>query len=191
MKLVNQETKKIYEDFNFVMSEKHWYHFEFKVGDITLDDLKRYREYEATTSRRFGVAVTTFVVCGGKKSKQMSEFTEGINTYKVKVIRLKSKADDVFGNLEAKGRNRIRKKDLIPMLLTPLMDGEMSEKERILQGFKWLEKEYPDVNKEEIVKMQAVLYVLANKVLSKDELTEVREVIRMTPLWQMLMEDEC
>ena len=188
--MVHLELKKMYQDFNFVMPEKRWYHFEFESDDITLDDLKRFREYEAVTSRRFGVAVTTFVLCSGKKENQMSKFTEGINTYRVKVIRLKKKrADDVFKKLDAKGKSRVRKRDLVPMLLTPLMSGEMSEKERILQGFQWLEAKYPDVTKEETVKMQAVLYSLASKVLDNDELKKVKEVVGMTLLGQMLMED--
>ena len=37
--------------------------------------------------------------------------------------------------------------------------------------------------------MQAVLYTLANKFLSKDDLNQVKEVLFMTPLGQMLVKD--
>ncbi|MDC7286070.1 hypothetical protein NXH56_08915, partial [Bifidobacterium thermophilum] len=71
------------------MNEDRWYHLEFESDRITKDDLKRFREYEAVTSRTYGVAVTTIVVCSSKVKNQMSEITEGLNTYRVKVVRLK------------------------------------------------------------------------------------------------------
>lgn len=115
---------------------------------------------------------------------------KGINTYKVNVIHMKdNKAEAIFGRLKAKGKGRVRKKDLVPMLLTPLMGGRMPKKERVLQGFGWLKEEYPDVSRDELAKMQAILYPLACKVLSNEEMKEVKEVVGMTLLGQMLMED--
>lgn len=52
---------------------------------------------------------------------------------------------------------------------------------------------YQDFNYEttndEIQKMQAVLYAFANKLLSAAEMNEIREVIAMTKLGQMILED--
>lgn len=42
---------------------------------------------------------------------------------------------------------------------------------------------------DEIQKMQAVLYAFANKLLSAAEMNEIREVIAMTKLGQMILED--
>lgn len=104
--MVHLEIRKMYEDFNYQMQGNRWFHFEFESDRITLDDLKRFREYEAVTSRTYGVAVTTFVVCPAEVRKPISQFTEGLNTYRVKIIRLKSQtADRIFRQLSAQGES--------------------------------------------------------------------------------------
>lgn len=188
--MVHLEIKKMYEDFNYQMKGNRWYHFEFESTSLTLDDLKRFREYEAVTSRTYEVAVTTFVICSSKVKKPMWFFTEGINTYRVNIIRLKSmKADEVFRNLSEKSAENILKADLVPIMLTPLMDGTIPQKERIRQGFSWLKQTYDNISPIDTQKMQAVLYALAGKVLDKLDMKEIKEEITMTLLGQMLMED--
>lgn len=45
------------------------------------------------------------------------------------------------------------------------------------------------LSKDEILKMQAVLYALANKFLDDEELDQVKEVLSMTRLGEMLVND--
>ena len=45
------------------------------------------------------------------------------------------------------------------------------------------------ISESDMVRMQAVLYTLANKFLSKDDLNQVKEALFMTPLGQMLVND--
>ena len=45
------------------------------------------------------------------------------------------------------------------------------------------------ISEKDLKKMQAVLYTLANKFLSKDDLNQVKEALFMTPLGQMLVND--
>lgn len=187
--IVHLEARHMYEDFNLVMENGAWYHFEFESDSITLDDLKRFREYEASTSRVYQVPVITFVVCSSRVRSLRSEFTEGLNTYRVKVIRLKDQdADTVFRDLFHKKSDDITKEDLVTVLLTPLMGGTLPEKERIQLGFRMLKDAEHCVPEEELKKMQAVLYALAVKVLKETELEEIEEAIGMTILGQMLME---
>ena len=188
--VVHLEIKKMYEDFNFLMKDNRWFHLEFESDSITKDDLKRFREYEAVTSRTYGVAVTTIVVCTSKAKSRMSEFTEGLNTYRVKVVSLRdTDVASVLDKLSAKGIEKVKKEDLVPLALTPLMGGAMSEKERIRKSFDWLKRDYPGIRQEEIRKMQAVLYALAAKFLAQKDLDVLKEEIAMTLLGQMLMED--
>lgn len=185
--IVHLEVRKMYEDFNFEMKNGWWYHFEFESDRITLADLKRFREYEAATSRTFGVPVVTCVVCSAQMKKVLSEFTEGLNTYRVKVIRMKkSLAEEVFEKIQKK--KEVEREDLIPIILSPLMSGEMEIKKRILLGIKLVQKESSHLNSEEANKMQAVLYAFANKFLDDKGLKEVEEAIVMTRLGQMLLE---
>ncbi|MDC7290811.1 hypothetical protein NXH76_23760 [Blautia schinkii] len=188
--MVHLEVKKMYEDFNFLMRDNSWVHIEFESDSITKKDLRRFREYEAVTSSTYGVDVTTVVVCSAKVKHPMSELRVGMNTYRVKIVRLRdTDADVILRNLSEKENSQICKNDLVPLVLTPLMDGDISEKERIRQGFKWLNRKYPKVTEEDLGRMQAVLYALAVKTLNSEDLEEIKEAISMTILGQMLMED--
>lgn len=71
--MVHLEIKKMYEDFNFLMKDNSWLHLEFESDSITREDLRRFREYEAVTSRTYGVEVTTIVVCSSRVKHPMSE----------------------------------------------------------------------------------------------------------------------
>lgn len=144
--LVHLEARRLEPDFNFIMEDEEWYHFEFE-----------------------------------------SEINLGVNTYKVKLIRLKDgNADQVFQTLEKE--DYIDKKKLFPMLLTPLMSGEILPKERIFKGINLLRKDSRvHITEEENRQMQAMLYALAVKLLTREELEEIKEVFGMTILGEMLV----
>ena len=55
--IVKLEAKQMYQDFNYISTDKLWIHLEFESDSVTRKDLKRFREYEATTARTFNVAV--------------------------------------------------------------------------------------------------------------------------------------
>ena len=100
-------------------------------------------------------------------------------------------ANDVFDKLEKElGRGRpLTRSDLFPILLTPLMSGSMDICRRICQGMDVLHLEQTDMDKDDLRRMEAVLYALAIKFLNKTELAKVKERMTMTLLGQMLMED--
>ena len=54
---VRLEARQLYQDFNYITSGGTWIHLEFESDSITREDLRRFREYEAATSRTFQVAV--------------------------------------------------------------------------------------------------------------------------------------
>lgn len=54
--------KQMFEDFNYVMEDGSWSHFEFQSTYHGTVDMKRFREYEAVTGRTFDVPVITYVV---------------------------------------------------------------------------------------------------------------------------------
>lgn len=189
---VHLEARKMFQDFNYELEDGMWLHLEFESDPIQIADLKRFREYEAATSRTYQVPVITCVICTARVRHIRSELTEGLNTYRVKIVHMKEKdADEIFEGLYEKigKRESLKKDDLLPMLLSPLMGGTMPNKERIRESIVILSKSKAEVDKEELVKMQAVLYALANKLLDDMDLQEIKEVMAMTRLGQMLMED--
>lgn len=82
----------------------------------------------------------------------------------------------------------MEREDIIPVLLSPLMDGRMKIKDRILEGIYYVKKE-EKLSDTEIGKIQAVLYAFANKLLTAEELEEIKEAIAMTKLGEMLFDD--
>ena len=186
--LVHLETRKMYQDFNYVMRNGWWYHIEFESDPLTKADLRRFREYEAATSRTYGVEVLTCVICTANRKHILTEITEGINTYRVKLIQMKKKdGDKILKKIQKK--KKLKRKDLIPVLLSPLMGGKSEIKTRILEGIKAVNREDKLINIEEAKKMEAMLYALANKLLSRADLEKIKEEVKMTILGQMLRDD--
>lgn len=141
--LVHLETRKMYQDFNCMMKNGWLYHIEFERDLITKEDLRRFREYEAATSRTYGVEVFTCVICTANRKHICTELTE---------------------------KKKLKRKDLVPMLLSPLMGDKSEIKTRILGGIKTINREDKLISREEAKKMEAMLYALANKLLSRAEL---------------------
>lgn len=137
-------------------------------------------------------AVVTYVICSSRVAEPVTELAEGINVYRVRVIRMRGRdGDEVFAGLEEKRRNggKVQKAELVPLLLTPLMSSRLSVRERIVKSLEILQEEEAAVTGLEMEKMQAVLYTFADKFLSAGDLEQVKEMIAMTRLGQMLVED--
>lgn len=185
--------KQMFEDFNYVMDDGSWSHFEFQSTYHGTVDMKRFREYEAVTERTFDVPVITYVVFTGNIKNPMTSISEGINTYRIIPIVLKNQnADTVIQDIQVKmsGDKNLNRADLLPVLFLPFMDGTVSQKERIKFGIKILKDEMKYcVNLDDAQRMQAVLYAFASKFLGNMDLEEIKEDIRMTVLGEMLVND--
>lgn len=187
--LVHLDVKKFHEDFNFVMEDSSWVHFEFQSTNEGLDGLKRFRVYEAVASYQNKVAITTYVLFSGKIKKPMAEFTEGVNTFRiVPVIMQNSNADQLIAELKRKQKcgEELTKEDLVPLTLCLLMGGEMSLRDRVKAAYQ-ITQEAVSVGQEELDKIETVLYVMADKFLDAIEMNELMEVIGMTQLGQKLV----
>lgn len=188
--IVELETRHMYEDFLYEMENGNWYHFEFESNSLTIDDLKRFREYEASTARRINAPVITYVICSSKVRKIRCSISEGINTYRVRVIRLKdNNPDNILSQLEQKTSAGLQREDIIPLLLSPLMAEKPEQKNRIMDGIHILKKAENSFSRSEVQKMEAILYAFAVKFLNNDDLTVVKEAIAMTKLGQMIWDD--
>ncbi len=188
--IVKLETRHMYEDFLYEMENGSYYHFEFESDSISIKDLKRFREYEASTARIYNAPVVTYVICSSGVLNLRDSITEGINTYRVKIIRLKDEnADSILERILRKPAENITRADMIPVLFSPLMDGVSMQKDRIAKSIQILKKSEDVFSKEDIRNMEAILYVFATKFLNTEELTSIKEAFSMTKLGQMIWED--
>lgn len=185
------ELKKLYEDFNLVMEDGTWKHFEFQSTNEGKEGLKRFRSYEAVASYQYGVEITTYVLFSGHIKSPMTELHEGVNTYRIVPIIMQDRnADLLIEELKEKAASgkEITKSDLVQLTLCPLMAGETSQKDRIKAAYK-ITKEAAGISPEEKRKIEAVIYTMAEKFLDNVSMEEIEEAIRMTRLGQMLVDD--
>lgn len=188
---VHLEVKDFLQDFNYEMEDGTWCHLEFESDSIRKEDLRRFRSYEAITSYCYNTEVTTYVICSAGVSAVREELTEGINTYRVRVLRLKHEnADEIIRSLEQKQETEsAERKELTQLLLTPLMGGTIPQVERIRRSLRALRRERERLERKDLMHMQAVLYTLAMKFLTMDEMEKIKEEFSMTVLGEMLWKD--
>lgn len=188
--LVYLDVKKFYEDSNFIMEDGSWIHFEFQSKNEGLEDLKRFRVYEALASYQHKVAVTTYVLFSGKIKHPMTSFTEGINTFHIVPVIMQSRnADELIARLQDKRERgeEPEREDLVLLTLCLLMGGEMPLKDRVVAAYQIIREEEA-LGKEEQNRIESVLYVMADKFLDSEEMDGLMEVISMTRLGQKLVD---
>lgn len=137
------------------------------------------------------VQITTYVLFSGKIKYPKTEITCGINTYRIRPIIMQDKnVLEVFDDLQKKLNAGVplTRTDLLPLVLCPLMGGDMAQKERIKTAYTITRKAtYMDA--EDLQKIEAVLYIMADKFLDSIEMEQLKKEIKMTRLGQMLYND--
>lgn len=186
--LVDLNIQTLYMDFTFLTTEDFYIHLEFQTTDKGISDLQRFHAYDAVYSHKTGKKVITYVIYSGGIKKTRAELDCGLYTYRVNPIYLQDKnADFVFRRLKEKLKNGefLSEADFSNLCLTPLMSGNMSKKETIKEAM-LLARQSSSAAAE---KTTAMLYALADKFLDNEELEEIKEVVRMTRLGQMLLDE--
>ena len=130
----------------------------------------------------------TYVIYSGGITDTQTELDCGFHTYRVKPIYLTDyDADRVFQRLKEKleREEKLNDEDFAGLALAPLMSGSQSRKEKIKEAILYA-KQGDTVTAEKTV---AILYTLADKFLKGKELQEIKEVVVMTRLGQMIYND--
>ena len=190
--LVQLEVHKFFQDFNLVMENGEWKHFEFQSKNEGLKGLKRFRAYEALAGYQYNVEIVTYVLYSGRVRSPMTEFTSGINTYRIQPIIMRNRdADDLLAGLREKADKGevITKEELVLLTLCPLMDGKTEMRERIRTALRLISKGKTK-EKELSEKAEAMLFAMADKFLEREDLEEIKEEIRMLRLTKMLFDEE-
>ncbi len=148
----------------------------------------KFRCYESVTSYYYKVEVITCVICTARVKTPRRELKQRISRYRVMVFQLPEKdGDEVIRTLEEKQKMQpLDQGELAELLLTPLMSGKMGVAERIRRSIRMIQTERETLGKENLLRMESVLYTFAMKFLSKAELEDMEEVFGMTVLGQML-----
>lgn len=188
---IHLELKKMFEDLNFLMEDDTIKHFEFESTNEGLSGLKRFRVYEAILSYQYKKEVTTYVLYSGKIKNPMTKFTEGLNTFHIQPIIMQDKnADEVIEKLQQKveAGERLMKEDLLPLVLCPIMGGKLTQKDRIKAAYNITSKAITG-DEEFIRKVEAMVYVMADKFLDSMDMEALKEELKMTRQGRMMYEE--
>ena len=189
--IVHLELKKLYQDFNYEMEDGSWVHLEFQSTNEGIQGLKRFRTYEALASYQYGVAITTYVLFSGNIRNPITEYSEGINTYRVYPIIMQGRnADELLQRLESKIQNRekITREELVELAMCSLMSGESSQKERFHRSFVVMHEITGHLLIDK-AKIEAVMYAMAEKFLDEMDLEEIKEDLKMWKIGKILMDE--
>lgn len=186
--LIELTIHSLYMDFTFLTKEGFYIHIEFQTTDKGENDLRRFLAYDAVYSHKTGKNVITYVIYSGGIKSVKTELNMGLFTYRIQPIYLKDRnADEVFEKIRQKQEagTELTEEDYASLSLTPLMSGNMKIKEKIKEAV-ILSKKKRGLTAE---KTMAMLYTLADKFLDSKDLDEIKEVISMTRLGQMLLDE--
>ena len=186
--LIELTIHSLYMDFTFLTKEGFYIHIEFQTTDKGENDLRRFLAYDAVYSHKTGKNVITYVIYSGGIKSVKTELNMGLFTYRIQPIYLKDRnADEVFEKIRQKQEDgtELTEEDYASLSLTPLMSGNMKIKEKIKEAV-ILSKKKRGLTAE---KTMAMLYTLADKFLDSKDLDEIKEVMSMTRLGQMLLDE--
>ena len=186
--LVVLKTQNMFMDYTFLMEDDTYIHFEFQTTNKNISDLRRFRAYEALLSNQTGKDVITYVVYSSNIIDVNDTLKTGINKFKVNTISMVDKnGDEVFDYIYDKINKGISlsKDDIISLSFTPIMGGELSKLDRILNTIKVL-KDIDDTYRHDV---ESIIYAFANKFLSKKDLERVKEELKVTELGKSLIDE--
>ena len=186
--LIEIDIENLYMDYNFLTTENCIIHIEFQTTENGIKDLLRFRVYEALLARKEQKKVITYVIYSGGIDHAVTEMDCGINTYRVHPIYLTGlQADKILKNVKSKIESgfTLNEEDFANLTLTPLMASTMSRKDIIKEAIQIVRQEKQPTAE----KTMAMLYTLADKFLNTDELEEIKEVLTVTRLGQMIYDD--
>ena len=177
-----------YMDFTFLTKDGFYVHIEFQTTETDRMDLLRFRAYEAVLGNQTGKDVLTYVIYSGGIRHARTELNCGFYTYQVEGIYLSDyDADELMKRLKEKKieGESFTEDDFASLSLVPLMTSKNNRKNSIKDAI-LLAKQTESLTAQNTI---AILYTLADKFLNQMELQEIKEVVAMTRLGQMIFDD--
>ncbi len=175
-------------DFVFLMSDGSYLHLEFQTTHGGIKDLVRFNLYDVMLFEQKQRPVNTYVIYSNDITKPVSSYSFGQNSYKVTPICMVEKdAETALTAVENKLKNgeTLTDLDLLDVVFSPIMGGKMPKPDRIKKGVT-ISKECENEKSRDI---QALLYLFATKFLNKIEIEQIKELIKMSDLGKMLIDE--
>ncbi|MDA8064522.1 MAG: hypothetical protein M0031_03300 [Thermaerobacter sp.] len=170
----------------FRLADGVWLHLEFQSRPV---DLARFLVYDALLHERDRCPVRTVVVYTGGLRRASEAVEAGSLSYRVRnVFMYRFDGEAVLTRVEAElaaGRG-LSRQDLLDVIFSPCMRQPVPPGEATLRAVE-LARRIPD-EAERIFCLGAIIG-LGDKFLSEEQAVQVREVLRMTRVGEMLREE--
>jgi predicted transposase/invertase (TIGR01784 family) len=184
----NIEIKTNYTDYLFYAEDGSYLHFEFQTTNKK-DDIKRFLYYDASLYYKEKRKVRTIVIYSADIENVETQIDAGTIKYNIEAFYMKNiNGDEKLEYL----RNKIMKgdtltgHDILTLTLVPLMGGKKSRSKRTLESIELADK-MPESS--EKLQCLTLLYALFDKFGDEMSKRKFREVVSMTEIGRMIMEE--
>lgn len=170
-------------DYVFEMMDNTLIHLEFQSTNKGIEDLRRFRVYEAQLSYQRKKEVSTYVVFTGDIKNPCYSLKNGKNYYLINIVTLADKdGDTILETIKKKVhlKRTIDEVEALELAFIPVMGGRKTKTEKIKEAIHITMA--LNFNKTYQRSIQTLLVAFANKFLSDDELASIEEDLKMTDL---------
>ena len=192
--LINPELPVVYvggraADIVFLLEDDTYLHFDFETGH-SREVITRCAGYDLRLYERDGRTVHTVIVYTAEVKKKLPSLNIGSLVYNPDVMLMgEYDGNAIFAELESKikARHELTDLDMFNLVLLPLMRHTIPRQELAANSIK-LAQTIPDATKRNAC--IAAAFAFASKYLHQNETNKLLEVLRMTDLAVMLVENE-
>lgn len=182
------EVKDNSMDFVFLLEDDTYLHLEFQTV-YTKSDLIRFCIYDLKLFERDERKINTVIIYSSNSKKIQDTLDIGVNVYTPQIIKMKDyDGDKTYNEIENKVNNNIEldELDIVNLLFIPLMKSKESKNKLALKSIK-LARSIKDKSKQNMC--IGSIFAFAYRYLEETEISEILEVLRMTDLGSMLIEE--
>lgn len=182
------ELKTNFDDNVYLLEDGTLIHLEFQTTNKK-DDIYRFMVSDAFLAFKERKPVRTIVIYSSDIANAPSNLDIGSITYKIDTFYMVAFDGDVIYNniVEKVSRHeKLTKQDLMSIVLLPIMRSKDDKVTRIKNCIE-LSKRIEDTA--DLLQIQAMLYLMAEKFVNETELEKVKEMISMMPIMEMITND--
>ena len=180
---------KKFDDWVFLAEDNTYIHFEFQSSNKP-KDLARFMISDAILFVNERRPIKTIVVYSSDIKNAITELNAGSIKYNVEAFYMITlDGDKTYDDIKAKVSTgqQLTKQDLMSIVFMPLMKNSVDKATRMEQSIH-LSKEIDDEDKQ--LQILAMLHILADKFIKdQSQLSKIREMLNMTRLAEMMVED--